>query len=115
MGILEHHDFIILPDGFRRGHIHRPVPAQPLHASRPCLYRPDLQKGSQQITRRLHLIRRSHKPQAQSPLHQRINGGLEALGHIDVDASVGQDGSIFRTTADTLDEIAQAWRTASAA
>ena len=32
-----------------------------------------------------------------------------------VDASLGQDGTVFRTTADTLDEIAQAWRTASAA
>ena len=31
-----------------------------------------------------------------------------------VDASIGQDGSVFRSTADTLDEIAQAWRTAAA-
>ena len=49
VGILEHHDFPILPDGFVWGHEHPAVPSQAIHAPRPIFHRPDLQEGRQQV------------------------------------------------------------------
>ena len=50
--VLKHHQLASVADGLRRHRVNRPMPAEPLDATRPLVYRPNLDVGRQQITGR---------------------------------------------------------------